>query len=111
MSGIEPFILEMWAVSLAMAVGSSFDHRHPFAKSKFRTETINSREMPRYNLFFSFFSDAEADVEDEALQYLKESEAEYREDSRLFKAQKSCEQSKSNPVATASKNVFLASAA
>ncbi len=57
--------------------------------------------MPRYNLFFSFFSDAEADVEDEALQYLKESEAEYREDSRLCKAQKSCEQSKSNPGATA----------
>jgi hypothetical protein len=46
-----------------------------------------------------------------ALQYLKESEAEYREDSRLCKTQKSCEQCKRNPVPTALKNVFLASAA
>jgi hypothetical protein len=101
MSGIEPFILEMWAVSLAMAVGSSFDHRHPFSKSKFRTETINSRVTPRHNLLFSCSSGAEADAEDEALQYMKESEAEYREDSRLSKAQKSWKQ-------TALKNVFLA---
>jgi hypothetical protein len=46
-----------------------------------------------------------------ALQYQKESEAEYREESRRSKAQKACEQSKRNPVATALKNVFLASAA
>jgi hypothetical protein len=43
-----------------------------------------------------------------ALQYLKESEAERREDSRLCKAQKS---SKINPRARAKMNIFLASAA
>jgi hypothetical protein len=64
MSGIELAIIEVWAVSLAMAVGSSFDHRHPFAKSKFRTETAKSREMP-HNLLFSCSSGDEVDAEAE----------------------------------------------
>jgi hypothetical protein len=64
MSGIELAIIEVWAVSLAMAVGSSFDHRHPFSKSKFRTETMTS-ERPHHSLLFSCSSGAEADEEDE----------------------------------------------